>query len=301
MLGASLIIVGAILLAAKGLFDKALYSQGMTYHEVAGIRSVLAIPGFILVAVISARHRRAAQPAPVTGLQMAGAAAAGLWCYYLGALANFYALTLIQANVERALLFSYPAIVVFITAVVTRSLPSLATLIALAATTAGVVLVTGAADAALSAEQWRGVVWVMFCSITIATYFIASGRLTRTMSAASFTLSAMLAAGIAFFLHMGLLLDQWTLALPSESLLTMAGLVIFATVLPLFCVAEGIRRIGASRGALLSTVGPPATAVMAYFLYGERLSAFQLLGTVLVVGSIALLEWQASQRRTSPG
>ncbi|MGD2009100.1 MAG: EamA family transporter, partial [Cellvibrionales bacterium] len=57
---------------------------------------------------------------------------------------------------------------------------------------------------------------------------------------------------------------------------------------------------GASRGALLSTVGPPATAVMAYFLYGERLSAFQLLGTVLVVVSIALLEWQSSQRRTSP-
>ncbi len=86
--------------------------------------------------------------------------------------------------------------------------------------------------------------------------------------------------------------------LPGNSLWIMLGLVVFATVLPLFCVSEGIRRIGASRGALLSTVGPPATALMAYLMYDERLSVLQLLGTVLVVLSVALLEWRSAYRRT---
>lgn len=288
--------VGAILLAAKGLFAKALYAQGLSYHDVAAMRSVLAIPGFALVAYVSMRRDRGNTRDSPSLLQWVAAALAGLWCYYLGALANFYALTLIQANVERALLFSYPAIVVLLTALTTRALPTASTMLALVTTTVGVVLVTGAADDPLSATQWQGVLWVMFCSVTIATYFIASGALTRTMSSAAFTLTAMTAAGSAFFIHHGMLFGWLQFDLPGTSLWIMLGLIAFSTVLPLFFVAEGIRRVGASRGALLSTVGPPATALMAYVLYDERLSVFQLLGTLLVILSVALLEWRAASK-----
>ena len=269
----------------------------MTYHDVAAIRSVLAIPGFILVAVLSARRFKSKPSPKPTALQLTAAASAGLWCYYFGALANFYALTLIQANVERALLFSYPAMVVFFSAITTRAIPSKSTMLALATTSLGVLLVTGAADAPLSSEQWEGVFWVLFCSITIACYFMANGALTRSMSSATFTLTAMTAAGTAFFIHHGLVMGWLNIELPGSSLLIMLGLVVFATVLPLFCVAEGIRRIGASRGALLSTVGPPATAFMAYVIYDEQLSVLQLLGTILVVLSVALLEWRSAYQK----
>ena len=115
----------------------------MTYHDVAAIRSVLAIPGFILVAVLSARRFKSKPSPKPTALQLTAAASAGLWCYYFGALANFYALTLIQANVERALLFSYPAMVVFFSAITARAIPSKSTMLALATTSLGVLLVTG--------------------------------------------------------------------------------------------------------------------------------------------------------------
>ena len=172
LLGAFLVLVAAILLAAKGLFAKALYAEGLSHHDVAAIRSVWAVPGFVLVAVLSARSTatRAARRPSIP--QLIAAAAAGVWCYYLGALANFYALTLIQANVERALLFSYPAIVVVLAAL-GRALPSASTTLALITTSAGVFLVTGAAGTPVSIPM-AGVFWVMFCSITIATYFLAS-------------------------------------------------------------------------------------------------------------------------------
>ena len=289
--------VGAILLAAKGLFAKALYAQGLSYHDVAAMRSVLAIPGFALVAYVSMRRDRGKVRDRPSLSQWVAAALAGLWCYYLGSLANFFALTLIQANVERALLFSYPAIVVLLTALSSRTLPSSSTTLALVTTTVGVVLVTGAADNALTATQWQGVLWVIFCSITIATYFIASGALTRTMSSAAFTLTAMTAAGSAFFIHHIILFGWLQFDLPGASLWMMLGLIAFSTVLPLFFVAEGIRRVGASRGALLSTVGPPATALMAYVLYDEHLSLYQVLGTLLVILSVALLEWRAASKQ----
>ncbi|EED34928.1 Integral membrane protein DUF6 [Luminiphilus syltensis NOR5-1B] len=285
------------MLASKGLFAKALYTQGLNYHDVAAIRSVLAVPGFVLIAVINGQRTRRSQSF-FTPWAIVAAAASGLLCYYLGSLMDFYALTLIQANVERALLFSYPAMVVALQAVLTRRWPPLSTLGALCATTVGIVLVTGAADTTLTAEEIEGVAWVLFCSMTIAIYFLVSARLTLSMGSANFTAIAMTAAGVAFLVHYQLTTPGWlAIDLNAGSALTMLGLVVFATILPLFFMAEGVRRIGASRGALISTLGPPATAIMAYEFYGEILTPAQIIGTLLVVLAVAFLELRSRQRQ----
>ena len=80
------------------------------------------------------------------------------------------------------------------------------------------------------------------------------------------------------------------LTLDRTSWLWMAVLVVFATVLPLYFVAEGVRRIGAERAAVASTAGPPAAAVLAIAVLGERLGLTQVIGIALIVGGILVLE-----------
>ena len=82
-------------------------------------------------------------------------------------------------------------------------------------------------------------------------------------------------------------------------LMTMLGLVIFATILPLFLVAEGVQRMGAARGGLVSTIGPPATAVMAFFLLGETLTVAQLAGTLLIIASVSALEFRLRRKKST--
>ena len=97
-----------------------LYSLGLTFHDVAAIRSVMAVPGFALLAWL---HGRNSQPNGRITLDRSDvllAIFAGVLCYYLGALANFYALTIIDASIERPLLFAYPIFVVLINSVITR-------------------------------------------------------------------------------------------------------------------------------------------------------------------------------------
>ncbi len=107
-----MVAIGAVLLAAKGLFAKTLYDMGLSFHDVASIRSVLAVPGFALLAWLY----RSKNPAKLVSTSRRNdlllALFAGFLCYYLGALANFYALTIIDASVERPLLFAYPIVVV---------------------------------------------------------------------------------------------------------------------------------------------------------------------------------------------
>ncbi len=306
LLGTLLVATGAVLLASKGLFAKSLYAQGLNHNDVAAIRSVLAVPGFWIVALLlHGKPRRLTRAHTqshshdkkhsITLADVLGAMFAGLLCYYFGALANFYALSLIQANVERALLFSYPAMVIVFHALWTRERPATSTLVSVALTSFGVLLVTGAADQSLTQQQLIGVGWVLFCSVTIALYFMMSASLTQRLGSGNFTAIAMTTAGVAFFLHYQLQGPTRWLSMPPDALAQMLGLVLFATILPLVCVAEGVRRIGAARGAVISTLGPPATASMAFYLLGERLSYAQLSGMLIIVTSITFLELR--QRR----
>jgi drug/metabolite transporter (DMT)-like permease len=182
---------GAILIAAKGLFAKGLYGMGLTFHDVAAIRSVLAVPGFALLAWL---YGGRAVTNTLTGLRRQDvllAIFAGVLCYYLGALANFYALTIIDASVERPLLFAYPIFVVLITTAIDRNPPSPRVILALILTSLGVVLVTDALNNTLTDAEWSGMGWILLCSISIAIYFLISGELTQRLGSGLFTLIAM--------------------------------------------------------------------------------------------------------------
>ena len=288
---------GAILLAAKGLFAKHLYAQGLSFNDVAAIRSVLAVPGFALLAWLYRGRNASPGGHIVPKHDVVLAVFAGLLCYYLGALANFYALTIIDASVERSLLFAYPIFVVLITTAITREPPSPRVLLALVMTLSGVTLVTGALNSELSATEWSGMGWILFCSLSIAIYFLISGELTQRLGSGLFTLIAMTAAAIGMAVHYQFAEGWGNVQLAPAAWWTLIALVIFSTVLPLFLMAEGVRRVGASKASLISTLGPPATAIMAYELTGEVLSAGQLIGIALVVIGVLAMEFKRSQAR----
>ncbi|NIV22038.1 MAG: EamA family transporter [Gammaproteobacteria bacterium] len=62
-------------------------------------------------------------------------------------------------------------------------------------------------------------------------------------------------------------------------------------------MAEGVRRIGAERAAVASTLGPPAAAIMAVSVLGEQVGAGQAMGIALILGGILTLELKS---RASP-
>ena len=290
MIGGLLVAIGAVLLAAKGLFAKALYEMGLSFHDVAAIRSVLAVPGFAVLAWLYRSKTRTERDSASQRKDLLLAACAGFLCYYLGALANFYALTIIDASVERPLLFAYPIFVVIITTLITRQPPSARVLLALLMTSLGVVLVTGALSTTLSASQWSGMAWILFCSLSIAIYFLISGELTQRLGSGLFTLTAMTAAAGGMAVHYQIFAGWESVDLSVAAWWTLAALVVFSTVLPLFLMAEGVRRVGASQASLISTLGPPATAIMAQELTGEVLGPAQWLGIVLVLIGVMALE-----------
>ncbi len=297
-MGSLFVLVGSIMLAAKGIFAKQLYSLGVDYETVAAARSVLAVPGFLVIAFLSGSFRRDVH---LKLSHAATAIAAGFLCYYLGALSNFYALTLIDASVERSLLYTYPAIVVMLAVLLGFEPLRRSTVAALVTTFVGIILVVGIDSTELLSANIEGALWVFFCALTIAIYFLISARLTPEIGSTLFTLLAMGAAGGAFAVHYQLRHGWLDLALSAEAWAWLGALVMIATIIPLSLMAEGVRRIGSQRAAFASTVGPPAAAIMAVLFLGEQISALQLVGIAIVVGSIVYLEVVARTQNKKAG
>ncbi|MFT4823174.1 MAG: drug/metabolite transporter (DMT)-like permease, partial [Halioglobus sp.] len=282
------------MLAAKGIFAKQLYALGVDFETVSAARSVLAVPGFVLIAFLSGSFRSEVKLKPA---HVASAIGAGLVCYYFGSLVNFYALTLIDASVERSLLFTYPAIVMVLGAVLGLAPIRKSAIAALFMTFVGITLVVGIDSAEVLNANLEGALWVFVCAITIAIYFMVSARLSPVMGSTMFTLLAMSAAGTAFGVHYSLRHGWMDLSLSSQAWAWLVALILVATIIPLSLLGEGIRRIGSQRAAFASTIGPPSTAIMAAIFLNEQLTALQWLGIAIVSGTIVYLEVTARQHR----
>lgn len=289
----SFVAAAAILFASKGLFGKALYQRGVSFELLVTVRAVLAVPLFAWFAVRANKpdpSRSADGPKKMRGRAILAAAIAGITCYYAGALLDFWALTLIDASIERVLLFSYPALVVMISSGLRRRAPETKLVLAMLATYVGIFFVMGGIDLRELRQNLFGAGLVLVAALTTAIYFLIGERYTHELGSTRFAAIGMCASAVALALHFVLFrsFDEFA-TLQAHDWMLLAVLSVACMFLPGLMQAEGVRRVGAQRAAIGSTVGPPTTIVLAALFLDERLNVWQVLGTVMIVGSVLAL------------
>lgn len=275
----------AILFASKGLFAKALYQRGVGFELLVTVRALLAMPLFIGFAL-----RRPAPTATIPWQAYAAAAIAGVVGYYLGALVDFWALELIDASIERVLLFSYPAMVLLISSVMRRQAPERRVVLAMLVTYAGIYFAMGGIDLHELRANAFGACLVLIAALTTAIYFLIGERYVHVLGSTRFAAVAMSSSAVALALHFAVFrsLDE-VRVLDAHSWLLLGILGIACMFVPGLMQAEGVRRVGAQRAAIGSTVGPPTTIVLAALFLGERLNGWQLAGSAMIVVSVLLI------------
>ena len=292
---AILIFLGAICFSAKAIMVKLAYQYEIDSVSLLSLRMVFSVPLFLLILFL--KNRRTQKQESIAKKDWFFILATGLCGYYVASLFDFLGLQYVTASMERIILFMYPTIVVLISALVFKEKINRTQVIALVLTYIGI---TVAFAESLSVENHPkyllGAFFVFISSFTFAIYIVGSGQLLPRVGTVRFTSIAMVAAGAGILLHHAIWY-QWDLfAFPTEVYQLAILMAVFSTVLPAFMVSEGIRIIGANNGAIIGSIGPISTIVLAYIFLDERLGWLQWLGTLLVIGGVLIISLQKHKK-----
>jgi len=297
LIGVGLVLVASVGFSARGVIIKLAYPYGVDPVTLLALRMIFSLPFFALMALFAQR-----QAAPLTRTQWHMVIVLGFIGYYLSSFLSFLALAYIAAALERLLLYLTPTIVIVISALLMKQPIRRHHIAAIVLTYGGIVLVLG--DQLLLATDsgavLTGSTLAFVSALTYSVYLVASGAIIPAIGAARFTAYASGTACAFVILQFLIVRDLQALDLPLPVYGYGAFMAVFCTVLPLWMMAEGVRRIGANQSSLLSSIGPVATIVLAAILLDEPVSIVQTCGAALVLGGVWLVGTKREAARSAP-
>jgi drug/metabolite transporter (DMT)-like permease len=272
------------------IFVKLAYAGGITPTELLIWRFVIAA-AFLWVIQGIWRGRPSISVRRLPRRQVMVSIGMGL-IFAVVALLTFYTIAAIPVATYTVLLHTYPAIVVLLSFVMGKAIPG-REWVAVALAFGGTVLVL---EARFSVTQLGDVALPLGMSLSYALYLYLSEKLASGIPGLAFgTVSLTATAGVLLFL---LPLAPVSIEHAAQVWLLIAAIAVVSTVIPLIAMFMGIIRLGASTSAIASNIEPVITLVLSILVLGERLTAFQLIGAVVVITSVVMLNTKRQARVT---
>jgi drug/metabolite transporter (DMT)-like permease len=290
--GIAFAILGVLAFSLRPILIKLSYAaHPVTPSTLLFLRMVISLPFFLVIAWWLRR-----QEPRLTRRDWAGVAGLGFLGYYAASFLDFIGLQYVGAGVGRLILFLYPTLVLVLSFVFLRKLPTATQLAALALTYAGIALVVS--DQVGATPEGKlfllGVLLVFASAFCYAAYLVAGSQLVKRIGSMRFTAYSMAIATapavVQFFVFDG----PASLELPAAVWVYAAILGTFSTVLPVFLQAEALRRIGATEFALIGAISPVSVAAMSAAGLDEPFGARQAAGAALVIFGVLLVSLKRS-------
>ena len=307
-LGIALTIISAFAFGSGALFAKPVYAAGVGWHVFMAWRFLIGatLAWLLIAARPSARAalRRMDRRAIVVSI--------GLGVLYTGNSATYFAgLETVSASLAALIVYIYPAVVAVISLQVGQPLRGRRPWLALAIALAGVALAVGNIDQA-AAPPIEGLVLMVASPLIYSVWIVLAARLggedrddvgSEAGAGVDPTVAGaiMLAATAVTYWSSALVLDQPVLPhqIPAAAWVGIAGVGVVSTFVAVQAFYAGAHRIGAARAALVSTVEPIWTIVLASLLFAESLVPLQLVGGAMILAGVVIAQTGSGQRTAS--
>ena len=290
-IGSLCAIAAAFLFSTKAIFIKQAYALSPLVDGTVlmALRMGSALPFFFILCWLN-RHRNQNMQAKDWSILIC----AGLLGYYFSSWLDFTGLMYISASLERIILFLYPTLTVIASSVIYKQALSLKSMFAIALSYGGTVIVMLQEQSSVphGGQFWLGVSLVFASAVCFASYLLLTPRLIQKMGSWNFTGQALSIACIGTLVHFAVSTPQplhLIQALPSSVLWYGLALGLAVTVLPTILIAQSIARIGAAQSAMIASIGPILTIILATLFLGESLNATQWFGCALNIIGVMII------------
>ena len=195
--GLLLAIGSAALFSLKAIVVKLGLAHGLTVETLMAWRMLLALPVYVVVGLVAFRR---AGSAPATRT-VAAAAALGVLSYYVCTWLDFSGMQYISAQLERLILFTYPALTAVLAWALLGERFTKRHAASLGLSYAGVLLVFGAEAGSAGPHAALGVGLVFAAALLFAFYVVLAKPVIAALGSQRFTCVAMIAATAAILTH----------------------------------------------------------------------------------------------------
>lgn len=280
-----LVLLGACSYGVLSIFMKHAFQLGFTPFEMSG--SQLIFGGLIMTVMAIFFSKQRFSFKYLLLLAPASLMMASTSLFYHQAVSR------VSASLAIVLLFQFTWIGVLLEAVVDRKWPTAEKWVSLAMLGAGTVLASGLSESGIQSVDMVGLIFGLMSGATFALVIFFSGRILPGMdpylrSAISISMAALMLSIVypPTFLVNGQLL---------QGLLPLGLLVaIFGSVIPIFCLAVGVPRIGNGLATILSAVELPTVTLLSSFVLQETVSLPQWGGVLMILAAICVpqVKWR---------
>jgi drug/metabolite transporter (DMT)-like permease len=273
--GIILIAISAASFGTLAIFGRFLYAAGMDTFTMLFLR--FSIAAVLMVSLLIAR-RESLPRGRVLG-QLIGMGALG----YVGQ--SFSYLTAIKyasAGLVALLLYLYPMFVFILSVIFLREKVTWIKITALIIALIGTALTVDP-----KGGQLIGALLAIAAAAIYSVYIIVGTNVMKHVSAVQSSTVIFTSAGAVY----GLLTAINGAHFPTTNTgwFAMLGIVLIATVIPVVTFLAGLERVGPTNAAMLSTLEPVVTVLLAAWLFQERLNVASLLGGGLILVAVILL------------
>lgn len=274
--GTLLALTSAASFGVMPVLTKIVYDDGVGVAGVLSVRFSLAA----LLLLVLARLRREVFPhrREIASLFLLGAIG-----YVIESLCYFAALTTISAGLTALLLYLYPAAVVVLSAAVTRSRPTPKATACVLVATLGTALTIGP----VAGGQWSGVLLGLAAALSYSVYIVVSGHLATGIG--PFVTSGIVMSGAAVVYDVGAIATRADVPSHGQAWLALIGVALIGTVVAVSTFFAALERLGPADTAVISTIEPVVSVVVAAVALGEEVSVLQGLGGMLVLMAVGVL------------
>lgn len=282
-------VVAAIGFSGKAVLVKLAYrAHPVDAVTLLALRMLFSLPFFLAMGIWSHRsggHRRLSRQTWGRVLAL------GFIGYYLSSYLDFRGLQYISAGLERLVLFLYPTLTILLSAWFLGKTVTRRQVVALLVTYAGISLVVAheVRIAGTPSHVLLGGGLVFASAVAYSLYLIGSGETIAKLGATRFTAYAMTVASVLCVLQFALTHPWSALAMPRSVYWLTFAMALFSTVIPVWLLSEGIRRLGAGQASMIASVGPVATLAMGAAFLGEQVGWLEIAGAALVLGGVLLV------------
>jgi drug/metabolite transporter (DMT)-like permease len=288
-----MVVISAACFGTLAILTPLAYQAGATPLPLLAWRFLFA--ACLLAAVAGARDARSLRVGRADFLRYSALALTG---YGAASVCFFFALKYADAAVVAVLLYAYPA---FVTLASWAFLGEKATWgrgLAVLVTFVGCAMVVGLFGG-VAHVSWPGVALGIGAALGYTLFNLLShrwlpGRSQFVMMTYTFGIAAVGAAALTLLAGQSLSTASWQPA----AWWYLGAIVIVPTFAAVVLYLQGIRGLGPSQAAVVSTLEPLFTIVLAWVVLGQTLAALQLVGAALVLGGVVGSELAA--RSTLP-